>query len=329
MVLSEILGRAAASRTITAEDALAVRQIVYGGDIAITPDEMEEILEVDEQAQNVDLSWTGLFTEAGTDFLVNQQPPAGYVSEDNAAWFTDRICRDGIIKTRRQFELLVHILERATSAPDHLAGLAGQQIRLAVLEGRGPLAGKGIERGRMSRGAVDILRRILYAVGGEGAVAVTRSEAELLFDLNDATASADNDPSWNDLFVKAIANYVMAASGYRPPSRDEALADQRWLDAPSSGLGGFFARMTAGGLSGLLSAYKLPSTEADWAERSARKIDAMSRAEVVSEDEAAWLADRFGRDGRLHENEKALLRFIRDEAPSIHPSLAPLIAKAA
>jgi hypothetical protein len=36
-----------------------------------------------------------------------------------------------------------------------------------------------------------------------------------------------------------------------------------------------------------------------------------------------------GRDGALHDNEKALLRFIRDEAPSIHPSLKSLIAKAA
>jgi len=36
-----------------------------------------------------------------------------------------------------------------------------------------------------------------------------------------------------------------------------------------------------------------------------------------------------GRDGVLHDNEKALLRFIRDEAPSVHPSLKSLIAKAA
>ena len=64
----------------------------------------------------------------------------------------------------------------------------------------------------MSKEAVDILRRIVYAFGGNGAVAMAKSEAEVLFDLNDATAGADNDPSWNDLFVKAIASYVMAAS---------------------------------------------------------------------------------------------------------------------
>jgi hypothetical protein len=50
---------------------------------------------------------------------------------------------------------------------------------------------------------------------------------------------------------------------------------------------------------------------------------------MVGEDEAGWLAARIGRDGKLHENEKALLRFIRDEASDIHPALAPLIEKAA
>jgi hypothetical protein len=329
MATSDLLARVAASGTITSEDALAVRRSVYGGDVAITPDEMEKLLQVDDRARNADPAWTELLAEAGADFLVNQQPPAGYVSEDNAAWLTERICRDGIVNTPRQFELLVHIIERATSAPGHLAGLALKQVELAIIEGRGPLAGNGIERGRITKAPVDVLRRILYAFGGDGAVAVTMSEAEVLFDLNDATADASNDPSWNDLFVKAIASYVMAASGYMPLSREAALADQRWLDAPTGGLGGFFARMTAGGLSGILSAYKLPGDEEDWDARSRQKIDEMTRAEVVTADEAAWLADRFGRDGRLHENEKALLRFIRDEAPSVHPSLMPLIEKAA
>ena len=329
MTTSEILARVPASAIITAEDALAVRRSVYGGDVAITPDEMEKMLQVDAAAQSVDPSWTELLTEAGADFLVNQQLPSGYVSADNAAWLTEQICRDGVVKTARQFQLLVHILERAKSASGPLAGLALKQVELAIIEGRGPLAGNALERGRIGKAAVDILRRILYAFGGDGAVAVTKSEAEVLFDLNDATAGADNDPSWNDLFVKALASYVMAASGYAAPSREAALADQRWLDAPSGGVGGFFARMTAGGLQGILSAYKLPSDEENWAERTERKIDEMTRAELVSADEAAWLADRFGRDGQLHENEKALLRFIRDEAPSIHPSLAPLIDKAA
>jgi hypothetical protein len=52
----------------------------------------------------------------------------------------------------------------------------------------------------------------------------------VLFDINDATADADNHPSWRDLFVKAIANCVMSASGYAAPAREIALARDAWLD---------------------------------------------------------------------------------------------------
>src|SRR5215216_1086015 len=109
MAGSEIFARVGASGAITATDALAVRRSVYGGDVAITPDEMQRILQADAGARTVDPSWTELLTEAGADFLVNQQPPSGYVSEDNAAWLTQRICREGIVDTERQLQLLVHI----------------------------------------------------------------------------------------------------------------------------------------------------------------------------------------------------------------------------
>ena len=174
------------------------------------------------------------------------------------------------------------------------------------------------------------IRRILFAFGGDGNIAVTRDEAEVLFDINDASATAENDPAWNDLFVKAIANFMMAASGYQAPSRQEALRREDWLDEPSARrLGGFFSRMAAGGLRGALNAYRQPDMEQAWAARNKSMEAAIKSAETISAEEAEWLARRMGRDGTFHENEKALLRFIRDEAPSIHPSLQSLITKAA
>jgi hypothetical protein len=325
MAISGTLGRVAATSVITAEDALEVRRAVYGRELAVTPEEMEMMLKIDEAARQVDPSWTQLLAEAGADFIVNQLPPAGYVTEENAAWLTERIAEDKLVKTRREFELLVHVIEEATSAPGGLAALALRQVELAIMEGRGPLAGNGIERGRMGKDAVDILRRILYAFGGNGAVTVTRSEAEVLFDLNDATAGVDNDPSWNDLFVKAIASYLLSVSGYAPPSREEALADERWLDAPAEGLGGFFTRMTAGGLQGILAAYR----QDEAGESALADADAISNTKSIGAEEAAWLADRFGREGALKDNEKALLRFIREEAPNIPPPLQSLIDRAA
>jgi hypothetical protein len=121
----------------------------------------------------------------------------------------------------------------------------------------------------------------------------------------------------------------MAASGYQAPPRDVALRREAWFDSDSSGVGDFLGRMLAGGLRGSLQAYREPNVKARWAERNRQQDAAIAAAERVSEDEAAWLAARIGRDGMLHENERALLRFIRTESPHIHPSLQPLLERAA
>jgi len=66
-----------------------------------------------------------------------------------------------------------------------------------------------------------------------------------------------------------------------------------------------------------------------WAERNA-KLQAESRiTEIVDEKESHWLVDRIGRDGVLHENEKALISYLKEESPSLHSSLQPLLDKVA
>ena len=93
-----------------------------------------------------------------------------------------------------------------------------------MIDGKGPLMlGGDLVPGLIAKAEVDLLRRILYAYGGDGNIAITRAEAEMLFKINERTAAASNDPSWNDLFVKAIANFVMCSAGYEAPTREEAL----------------------------------------------------------------------------------------------------------
>jgi hypothetical protein len=55
----------------------------------------------------------------------------------------------------------------------------------------------------------------------------------------------------------------------------------------------------------------------------------MKTAEEITESEARWLSDRITRDGRMSEAERAALLFIKQEATSIHPSLAPLLSRVA
>ena len=50
---------------------------------------------------------------------------------------------------------------------------------------------------------------------------------------------------------------------------------------------------------------------------------------VVTALEADWLADRIGRNGRLDDAEKALLRYMKELDADLPPKLQALVDKAA
>ena len=55
--------------------------------------------------------------------------------------------------------------------------------------------------------------------------------------------------------------------------------------------------------------------------------EALAR-EAIDEAEATWLIGRIRLDGVLQPNEKALLEFLKENAPSVPPSLTAFYAKA-
>ena len=125
--------------------------------------------------------------------------------------------------------LLIKIIAETDGGgcPDELRALALEAVRRSVLHGERALFGRGPRRPRVIDAAdVEIVRRIIYGTGGESGLAISRPEAELLFDLNDATAMEENAPAWRDLFVKAITMHVLFA-GVSPERVDEPEA--RWL----------------------------------------------------------------------------------------------------
>lgn len=318
-----------AGKAITEADVLALRKRFYD-DGAIGPDEAEAILELNRICTETAPGWTAFFVEALTDFTVHQALPQGYVTAENADWLIDRISEDGVVPTAAELELLVKVMEEARWVPARLSAFALEQVRHGIVEGRGALRhSDGITPCAVDRPCVDLIRRILYAMGGDSAIAVTREEAAVLFDINDATAEADNDPSWSDLFVKAVTNHLMAAVGYRVPDRHEALRLEQWVQEEPKGVADFFGRMLSGGLQSVWGSY----TDQGWEERALARLE-QQRLEIITsehitEPEAEWLAERIGRDGQLHENERALLGFLKQQSPHIHPALEPLIEKAA
>ena len=317
--VDEILARG----SIKAADVLRFRRVLYE-DGVISPDEAELLFSLNDGCALKDAAWNDLFIEGVTDYIVFQERPQGYVTASNAHWLIDRISKNGVVASKPELELAVNVIDKARWAPICLAKFALEQVKQAVITGTGPLrAGTMIGPGCITEGEVDLLRRILYAFGGDGNVAVTRDEADILFDIDEAVEDAAPNPAWTDLFVKAVANVIMAASGYGVPSREEALRQEASLDHPEqkTSILAFLLAMVRSNLGAVKDAYysQTPEERA-LAHLEHQRIEIITN-ETITEVEASWLAGRIGRDGRLSLSEQALVAYLRHESPDIHPVL--------
>lgn len=324
-------------------DVLKLRR-AFNEDASISATEADTLFELNGTCSVKDPAWADFFIEAITDYVVNQAQPEGYIVADNAAWLMQRIAADGRVESHTELELLVHVLEKARWSPPSLAHFALEQVKEAVLTGGGPLrAGQTLEPGVISAAEVELLRRILFAFGGDGHIAITRAEADALIDINKAIAPAMGSPEFTDLFVRAVANAVLHGIGLAVPSRAEALRAQRWSqtadvrgagsllsDAFSGGtagvsararLGGFLGRMVSSGASDIWGTYRLQSNEEQALTKLERQRLEIITGEKVEETDAAWLVSRLGRGGALDDNERELLQFLKAESPVLPPDL--------
>lgn len=311
-----------ASGRVTAADVSAIRQMVYP-DGRIGADEATFLMRVEAAAGEFDPEWSALFREAFIDFCVHQSEPHGYVSPENADWLIQCISADAHTRTATELEMLIGIVETARWVPEKLSNFLIEELKSCVLAGTTPLAnGAKSHPGVVDPGEVDLIRRALTAAGGEGHVAITQAEAEILFDINDATVGANNAPEWDELFVRSILNHVLGYSGYKAPDRAEALRLERWAQSPSDG--GFMGRMLSGGLSAIFDAYSQPSAD----EAAIARLEAQHRRilldEQVTDVEADWVAKRINRDGEISGNEKALIRLLSEHGADISPWLGAL-----
>jgi hypothetical protein len=311
-------------------DVLRLRS-AYHCDGVITAEEAETLFRLNDACPVQDPAWPDFFIEAVTDYLVNQAEPEGYLTADDAKRLIARLSKDDMIARKTELDLVVNVLDKSRWSPVSLACFALRQVRHAVVEGKGPLrTGQTPEKGRISEPEVELVRRILYAFGGDGSVAVTRPEAEVLFDINDAIADPEANPAWTDLFVKAVTNVVMAASGQAVPTREEAMRRDAWLmERGELSPRALLSAMVTSSLDAVRGAYQEQSPEERALARLEHQRIEIITNEVITEAEAAWLSERIGRDGRLTANEAALIAYLKKESPKIHPDLQAAVDRLA
>jgi len=308
-------------------DVQRLRKLIFT-DGAVSEAEARALLRINDACKVQDASWPDVLIEAVTDYLVNDAEPQGYLTAANAAWLIENISSDGRVQSKTELELLVSLLDRARWSPESLVRFALEQVKAAVVSGEGPLRnGLDLKPGEITEGEIELLRRILYAFGGDGNIAITRAEAEVMLEINDAVSEGPINPAFTDLFVKAIANAVMAGSGYAVPSREEALRREVWLESRGDlSIGAAIGAMATGGLSGLYASQS--SEERALARLERQRIEIITNEEVT-QGETAWLADRLGRDGKLTPAETALVAFLKRESPKLDAGFAALVGKLA
>jgi len=244
------------------------------------------------------------FTEAIKSYLLTVESPVGWIAEDQAVWLASTLSRGREAALESELDLLVSVLD------DLEEGCF--EFNLFVLRS---ICAYAVKEGRINARAVQQLRCALRTVNADDAIWVTQAEASCLLKLNDALGHAKNDAGWNDLFARAVSNYLIATAHPDPDSESEALARDTWLEPRSMGVAGFFCTSATLMMNG------------SWFERIAEDARAALRARIITQ-EAAWhkikaandqdkvcIAGRLGFDDVGSPAERALILFLNKEAP--------------
>lgn len=324
-----------ANGLIDVQHAMQLRRMIYAKD-KVTRSDAEILFRLDHACSKKDSAFTGLYVEALTDYFVWQTEPKGYVMPAQAQFLIDNVARDGHVSGKTELELVLNVVHWARDVPDELTVLVVDAVRQHVMLSRGPMHGANRPSFNICAGDVAILRKALHAPAGERGLLVSRKEAELLFTLNEAAATGANDPSWTEFFCLALANHLLnPMNDPVTPTYEDAVSRERWLDERGSIgtlLGSVGKAMASGNIPFMDVWNELDPTGAvrARAEEVADREDTSRRLsrEQVDHDEAVWLAERILRDGSIDDNERALLAYLRKEAPLIDPVLEPVFKRA-
>ena len=300
--LDDVTAMIAQARSLGPDETLALRRAVWP-DGKISAQEAGILFALNRVSSAPSREWVDFFVEAITAYLVEQADPGGYVSDENAAWLMQAIDQDGKVDTLAELELVVKVIERAENVPDSLKAYALDQIRHAVLHGQGPTrCGDALQPGSIGTAEVRLLRRVLYAAGGAAPAHINRAEAELLFEIKDATLAGQNAPEWQTLFVQALSLHLMTNQRFRALTRQDAQRLHAFMADTSAGIGSFFGRM-AGSLADRtpLGAASSPAAEPEPAPEDG-----------LTASEQDWLQAMVDGDGKLDPLERALLKALAE-----------------
>lgn len=86
------------------------------------------LIALETAVQNKCPQWDQYFISTICDFLLSGSEPEGQISDHQLAWIMNALARNGITHKRNEFEVIICLIERATSVPVKLCTLALDEI---------------------------------------------------------------------------------------------------------------------------------------------------------------------------------------------------------
>jgi len=206
-----------AAKKLDAADVVSLLREVYPAGVR-GRNEAEALLAFDREFSDPAPEWRSFLAEAVADHLLRRSAPLGIVTSEKATWLMRALAPAGRIATRGGVETLHRTVEQAEEISSPLIAFA---IR-ALANDAGSEPSQGLDAGDVS-----FLRKLVERGSGH----ISPEEAEALFDLHDAVAGRKNHASFDDLFFRAITNYLLSASRREALPRKEALAREPRRDA--------------------------------------------------------------------------------------------------
>ena len=194
---------------ITPDDVNTLKTAVYPNGLESFTD-AEALLAIDLAAHDTCPDWEDYILSAIANFAVRPDHNVDMVAE----WLRRCISRNGVVDDKQRFDLLARVISELGEVPESLVELALQQVQYAICENKGPLAetrcSAALEIGLRD---VELLTSILVDAGCENNVALSSSEMQVLYAINEAAVSGLSNPAWQSLYMRAVSSFLTGTEG--------------------------------------------------------------------------------------------------------------------
>lgn len=308
---ADIARQAAADRAISAQEILELRRAGWA-DGRMGHEEAQALFKAQDALVAPSREWTDFFVEAIRNYVLEQAEPRGFVSDDVAQWLVTQVEGDGRICSMAELELLVQIVEKANNVPHFLKTFVLEVIEEEVMTGTGPTrCGGELADTHVTAAEAQMVRRVIFGQGSETPAGVSCSEAEMLFRIKDAVATADNAPEFRKLFVQGVGNYLMGfAGGSAQITRERARELEGFIADNRVQVGRFIGRMANSAPNAFGKVFGRKAVQ------PAREEHVAQAAEVTG-DEQTWLNAQIAANGTVDVYDQALLDFLAEETDRI------------